>query len=227
MKRIKVVTSAHSWGEDEKASISLLEESDVRKIVRESLLGTQEALRQLQSEVDRNQEEFSVFRAGSLKNAESVSQEMSSLKNSMNRKEKTLQASIDNRMDSVQALFQDKGKEISDEFVRQCRRDVQDYFKKMSEYAKGIEKDIEELQRVKLVIEEQLKMSAAIADHLLKLYNGTAASAESGEDGDREIPSPEATDAVPPPPSPSQRNCPAAKKTCPGKTAGRRKKEKR
>ena len=179
MKSLDVVTVSH-WNGDETARLELLEEKDVQDIVKRFVKSVKEDINSLQKELDETQGELSSFYQNYCDAMNACSDAMKNLQKDMKKKEDAIQTSVDKKINAFNDSFRKKGKELSTDFVQGCRSDVHKYFEKLAEYAKDIKSDIEELQKTRQIIDEQLKMSASIAKYLMDLYNKTESANGSG-----------------------------------------------
>lgn len=179
MKSLDVVTKSHVFGDDTER-IEIPEEKDVREIVKSSVKSVKEDIKSLQKDIDETQTELSSFYQNYCDAMNACSDAMKTLQKDMKKKEDAIQTSVDKKISSFNDSFKEIGKELSTDFVQGCRSDVQKYFEKLAEYAKDIKSDIEELQKTRQIINEQLKMSTSIAKYLMDLYNKAESANGSG-----------------------------------------------
>ena len=170
MKSLDVVTKSHVFGDDTER-IEIPEEKDVREMVKNSVKSVKEEIKSLQKDVEETQGELTSFYQDYCDAMNACSEAMKTLQKDMKKKEDSIQTAVDKKINSFNDSFKKKGKELSTEFVQGCRSDVQKYFERLAEYAKDIKTDIEELQKTRQIIDEQLKMSTSIAKYLMDLYD--------------------------------------------------------
>lgn len=158
MKTITVVTNASVWG-DEKENIIILDENDVNRLVSSRIATIQDDIKDINRDIGKKEKSLNdainSLKSGVLKNAADVDEQMKNLSDQIN---------------NLQNSFQKKGKELSDTFVKECSADVKKYFETLSEYAKMIEKEVSNIRESKQLIDEQLKLSSAIAKYFLNLF---------------------------------------------------------
>ena len=182
---ITVVTESrhapYPLGKDDKTFINIPEEEDIRGIANRVVRPVKEDMNYLRKDVFDHDQRI-----------KSLSSELQSLQKDMKQKEEALRSSIDTMRDGMNALnsFLEKiGKKVSTDFVQGCRSDVRGYFETLAQYPNEIKKEPDELQKTRQIIEEQLKMSASIANYLMELYNKTEAARKSGLLARNEYPS--------------------------------------
>ena len=188
MEGLDVVTNSHAWG-DETQWIEIPEEEDIQEIANRVVRPVKDDIRKARQDLKEAQSDLSSLRQDYDDTKKAHSSELQTLQKSIQQKEEALRSSFDTRMNAFNNSFKEKGKELSTEFIQQCRADVKGYFETLAQYATEIKKEADELQKTRQIIEEQLKMSASIANYLMELYNKTEAARKSGLLARNEYPS--------------------------------------
>ena len=168
MNNITVVVKAGVF-KDETREIAIPEKSDVKAWIQESLRPIREELASCGGKISdsqRKQTELQDFISAIKDELNKLSQ---STRTNIEATNKRL-ATIENNQAQWESCLQTLANYLSQNFIAQCREDVEKYFTRLSEETKALKEESQQIIEKQQSVSEQLALAVKIADFFCERY---------------------------------------------------------